>query len=152
MDPVQLTSCTLTLVQNVGSILGINVDTLTPHMGSCRILHDAHHPWPVGWEPVRIISKSHNFLFGTTTIQSFTFSNSHFFSGQSQHASSSSIMLYLWLGARRPTAETQRRKLWIFFDREQVTSHDYTCTLRDWVHPKPKDNTIPYLIFVPWMV
>jgi hypothetical protein len=34
---------------------------------------------------------------------SFTFSNSHFFSGQSRHTSSSSIMLYLWLGARRPT-------------------------------------------------
>jgi hypothetical protein len=52
----------------------------------------------------RIISQSYNFLFGTTTTQSFTFSTSHFFSGQSWHASSSSIMLYLWLGARRPTA------------------------------------------------
>jgi hypothetical protein len=31
MDPVQLTSCALTLVQNVGPFLGINVDTLTPH-------------------------------------------------------------------------------------------------------------------------
>ncbi len=31
MDLVQLTSCTLTLVQDVGSFLGINVDTLTPH-------------------------------------------------------------------------------------------------------------------------
>jgi hypothetical protein len=29
MDPVQLTSCTLTLVQNVGSFLGVNIDTLT---------------------------------------------------------------------------------------------------------------------------
>jgi hypothetical protein len=103
MDPVQLTSCTLTLVQNVVSFLVINVDTLTPHMGSCRILHDTHLSWPVGWEPVRIISKFYNFLFGTTTIQSFTFSNSHFFSGQSRHASSPSIVLYLWLGARRPT-------------------------------------------------
>ncbi len=53
----------------------------------------------------RIISKSYNFLFGTTTTQSFTFSTSHFFSGQSWHASSSSIVLYLWLGARRPTAQ-----------------------------------------------
>jgi hypothetical protein len=34
----------------------------------------------------------------------FYFSNSHFFSGQSRHASSPSIVLYLWLGARRPTA------------------------------------------------
>ncbi len=31
---------------------------------------------------------------------------SHFFSGQSQHTSSSSIMLYLWLGARRPMAQS----------------------------------------------
>jgi hypothetical protein len=52
----------------------------------------------------RIISKSYNFLFGTTTTQPYTFSTSLFFSGQSRHASSSSIMLYLWLGARRPTA------------------------------------------------
>jgi hypothetical protein len=51
----------------------------------------------------RIISKSHNFLFGTTTI---TFSNSHFFSGKSWHTSSPSIVLYLWLGARRPTAQS----------------------------------------------
>ncbi len=29
MDPVQWSPCTLTLVQNVGSFLGINVDTLT---------------------------------------------------------------------------------------------------------------------------
>ncbi len=35
-----------------------------------------------------------------------TFSNSHFFSGQSRHASSPSIMLYLWLEARRPTAQS----------------------------------------------
>jgi hypothetical protein len=53
----------------------------------------------------RIISKSYNFLFGTTITQSFTFSTSHFFSGQSRHASSSSIVLYLWLGARRPMAQ-----------------------------------------------
>ncbi len=53
----------------------------------------------------RIISKSYNFLFGTTTTQPFTFSTSHFFSGQGWHASSSSIVLYLWLGARRPTAQ-----------------------------------------------
>jgi hypothetical protein len=31
MDPVQPMSCMLTLAQNVGSISGINVDTLTPH-------------------------------------------------------------------------------------------------------------------------
>ena len=33
MDPVQLTSCTITLVQNVGSflVLGIIIDTLTMH-------------------------------------------------------------------------------------------------------------------------
>jgi hypothetical protein len=30
--------------------------------------------------------------------------DSHFFSGQSWHASSSFIVLYLWLGAERPTA------------------------------------------------
>jgi hypothetical protein len=53
----------------------------------------------------RIISKSYNCLFGTTTTQSVTFFTSHFFSGQSRHASSSSIVLYLWLGARRPTAQ-----------------------------------------------
>jgi hypothetical protein len=35
-----------------------------------------------------------------------TFSNSHFFSGQSRHASSPSIVLYLWLGARRPMAQS----------------------------------------------
>jgi hypothetical protein len=52
----------------------------------------------------RIISKSYNFLFGTTATPSITFSNSHFFSGQSRHTSSPFIVLYLWLGARRPTA------------------------------------------------
>ncbi len=51
----------------------------------------------------RIIFKSCNFLFGTTTTPSITFSNSHFFSGQSRHASSSLIVLYLWLGAKRLT-------------------------------------------------
>ncbi len=54
----------------------------------------------------RIISKSYNFLFSTPTTPSFTFSNSHFFSGQSWYASSSSIVLYLWLGARRPTLQS----------------------------------------------
>ena len=29
MDPVQWSPCTLTLVKNVGSFLGVNVDTLT---------------------------------------------------------------------------------------------------------------------------
>ncbi len=53
----------------------------------------------------RITSKSCNFLFGTTTTPSITFSNSNFFSGQSCHASSPSIVLYLWLGARRPTSQ-----------------------------------------------
>jgi hypothetical protein len=52
----------------------------------------------------RIIFKSYNFLFGTTTTPTIAFSNSQFFSGQSQHPSSPSIVLYLWLGARRPTA------------------------------------------------
>ncbi len=54
----------------------------------------------------RIISKSHNSLFGTTTTPSNTFSNSHFSSGQSRQAFSPSIVLYLWLGARRPTAQS----------------------------------------------
>jgi hypothetical protein len=31
MDPAQLTSGMLTPVQNVGSFLGIDIDTLTPH-------------------------------------------------------------------------------------------------------------------------
>ncbi len=31
MDPVQLTSCTLKLEQDIGSFLGVNIDTLTPH-------------------------------------------------------------------------------------------------------------------------
>jgi hypothetical protein len=53
----------------------------------------------------QIESQAHNFLFGTTTTPSFTFSTSHFFSGQSRHAFSSLIVLYLWLGARRPTPE-----------------------------------------------
>jgi hypothetical protein len=53
---------------------------------------------------LRPFFKSHIFLFGTTATPSFTFYNSHFFSGQSWHASSSLIMLYLWLGARRPMA------------------------------------------------
>jgi hypothetical protein len=57
---------------------------------------------------VRIISKSYNFLFGTTITPSFFSSNSHFFSGQSWHASSSSLVLYLWLGARRPTTTPPR--------------------------------------------
>ncbi len=74
-------------------------------MGLCRILQDTHLSWTVGWEPVRYISKSYNSLSGTTTTPSITFSNSHYFSGQSRHASSPSIVLYLWLGARRPTAQ-----------------------------------------------
>ncbi len=62
----------------------------------------------------RIISKSYNFLFGTTTTTpSITFSNILFFSGQSQHASSPSIILYLWLGARRPTAAGCCGKPWL---------------------------------------
>jgi hypothetical protein len=40
-----------------------------------------------------------------TTPSFITFSNSHFFSGQSPHASSSSIVLYLWLGAERLTTQ-----------------------------------------------
>ncbi len=76
MDPVQLTSCTLTLVQNVGSFLGINVDTLTPHMGSCRILHDAHLSQPVSWTPVLIISKAHNFIYHSSYY--YYYSSSHY--------------------------------------------------------------------------
>ncbi len=53
-----------------------------------------------------IVSMSYNFLFGSTTTSSLTLPNSHFLSGQSWHASSSLIVLYLWLGARRPTTWT----------------------------------------------
>ncbi len=91
-------------------------------MGSCRILHDTHLSWSVGWEPVRIIFKSNNFLFGTTTTQSFTFSNSHFFSGQSRHTSSSSIVLCLWLGARRLTAQS--------YDSSSVSQYNLGWPLR----------------------
>jgi hypothetical protein len=38
MDPVELTSCTLNLVQNVGSFLGVNIDTLTPHPQTYEIV------------------------------------------------------------------------------------------------------------------
>ncbi len=55
---------------------------------------------------LRVIPKSYNFLFGTTITPSFIFSNSHFFSGQSRHTSSSSLVLYLWLGARRLTTQS----------------------------------------------
>jgi hypothetical protein len=68
------------------------------------MIHTFHDP--LVESQFRIIAKSYNFLFGTTTTQSFAFSTSHFFSGQSRHASSSSIVLYLWLGARRPTAQS----------------------------------------------
>jgi hypothetical protein len=44
------------------------------------------------------------FLFRTTTPPSFTFSISHFFSGQNWRLSSSLIVLYLWVGARKPTS------------------------------------------------
>ncbi len=40
-----------------------------------------------------------------TTPSFITFSNSHFFSDRSWHASSS-IVLYLWLGAERPTTQS----------------------------------------------
>jgi hypothetical protein len=50
--------------------------------------------------------ESYNFLFGTTITSSFFSSNSHFFSSQNWHASSYSIVLYLWLGAERPTTQT----------------------------------------------
>jgi hypothetical protein len=72
-------------------------------MGLCRILCDTYVPCSQAKDHFQIESQAHNFLFGTTTTPSFTFSNSHFFSGQSRHASSSSIVLYLWFGARRPT-------------------------------------------------
>ncbi len=62
----------------------------------------------------RIIFKSYNFLFGTTTTPSITFSISHFFSGQSWHASSSSIVLYLWLGAKRLTTQSYDSQ-WSFY-------------------------------------
>ncbi len=52
----------------------------------------------------QVESEAHNFLFVITTTPSFLSLDSHFFSGQSWHASSSSIVLYLWLGAERPTA------------------------------------------------
>ncbi len=45
-------------------------------MGSCRILHDTHLSWTIGWEPVRIISKSYDFLFGTTTTPSLIVTSS----------------------------------------------------------------------------
>jgi hypothetical protein len=35
MDPVQWSPCTLTLVQNVGSFLGVNVDTFTGDNREC---------------------------------------------------------------------------------------------------------------------
>ncbi len=62
---------------------------------ACRLIDD-----------FQIESYAHNFLFGTTTTPYNTFFNSHFFSGQSQHTSSPSIVLYLWLGARRPMAQS----------------------------------------------
>jgi hypothetical protein len=37
MDPVQLTSCMLTLVQNVGSFLGIVIEALTLHPQSYEV-------------------------------------------------------------------------------------------------------------------
>ncbi len=77
MHPVQLTSCTLTLVQNGGSFLGINIDTLTPHMGLCRILHDAHRSQPVGWMPVLIISQSPILLRSTLKSLSLVASTRH---------------------------------------------------------------------------
>jgi hypothetical protein len=62
----------------------------------------------------KIIFKSYNFIFGTTTTPSISFSNSHFFSGQSRHASSSLIVLYLWLGADRLTTLSQNLTPFIF--------------------------------------
>jgi hypothetical protein len=41
----------------------------------------------------------------------FLFSNSPFFSSQSWHASSSSIVLYLWLGAERSTTQIENETL-----------------------------------------
>ncbi len=52
----------------------------------------------------RIIFKSHNFLFGTTTTPSLSY-KSQFFSGQSWHASSSSTVLYRWLWAKKLTTQ-----------------------------------------------
>ncbi len=42
-------------------------------------------------------------------------------------------------------SETSCRNLWIFFHRDEIMSHIYTCSLRDWVHkvcPNPEDNTM----------
>jgi hypothetical protein len=40
IDPVQPTSCTLTLVQDVGSFIGINIDTLTPHPQTFEVMQN----------------------------------------------------------------------------------------------------------------
>jgi hypothetical protein len=58
MDPVQRSPCTLTLVQNVGSFLGINVDTLTPQ----------HHMWDHVWDRVGFYT-IHTFLNPTVECQ-----------------------------------------------------------------------------------
>jgi hypothetical protein len=80
-----------------------NSECMLGYMGSVRIVHNTHVPRSQAKDHFQIESQVHNFLFGPTTIPSLTFSNSHFFSGQSWHASSSSIVMYLWLGAKRPT-------------------------------------------------
>ncbi len=51
MDPVQWSPCTLTLVQNGGSFLGVNVDSLTLW----------HHMWDHVWDHVGFYM-IHNFL------------------------------------------------------------------------------------------
>ncbi len=138
-------------------------------MGSCKILHDTHLSWPVGWEPVRIISKSYNFLFGTTTTPTITFSNSHFFSGQNWHTSSPSIMLYLWLGARRPTAHSYNLLLvskphplqrcvlfctnYLSYEQANHILCDDVCFLVHTASPRSKPTTsfVTMCFFVSWL-
>ena len=77
-----------------------NSECMLGCMGSCRNLHDWHNSSRVGWRSfVQLILSSYIPFWYNYNIF-FTFSNSHFFSGQSRHASSSSIVLSLAWGQK----------------------------------------------------
>jgi hypothetical protein len=79
------------------------------YMGSCRILCDTHVPCLQAKDHFQIESKL--IISFLEQLQPNLLPSLHFFSGQSRHASSSSIVLYLWLGARMPTASTNDHEI-----------------------------------------
>ncbi len=64
-----------------------------------------NHMWELHWSANDGRQRRQQWQWRRQSLNLYISQNSHFFSGQSRHASSSLIVLYLWLGARRPTTQ-----------------------------------------------